>query len=275
MGESKFSDFFQKFLKCSEIPARRTTRMHRNEGPQPLEDEDGSHSSDSSRNSVSQQSQQSAETDETPFELSETSPDVFEEGADSKSKTSFATTECGVLSRKKHPQTSCLRGDKNAETESKSVTLARPLTDLSDDEGNHQRNPLTHKRFRVMMMGQSGVGKSYLSQMLLGRNYSAETSGFEIASATDKESCTKTYTVQVAEPIWDQAEVETPFTFELMDVPGLADTHGETIKFIDEMRDTVAQFKPHVLLVIADASESKFNDLMRRSLKCMKLCAIV
>jgi len=115
---------------------------------------------------------------------------------------------------------------------------------------------------KIFVLGQSGAGKSSIANKLLKND-----NAFKPAELGKNESETEVVTSS-------QSHVPTPkgdLRLTIFDTPGLGDTKGRSIRFLDIMMERIKEEKPH-LLIFFIPSDMKFGPEIHFALKCFAQC---
>jgi len=118
---------------------------------------------------------------------------------------------------------------------------------------------------RLVIVGQTGSGKSTLSNVLLGQSPDCENCTFTICDTHD--SCTKETTYAVGNWLGGDGEI-----FTVVDTPGFGDSDNEDTELIDEMMGvlhTVVKGANAVMLLV-DGTEERFDAAMQQMIREMQ-----
>ena len=118
---------------------------------------------------------------------------------------------------------------------------------------------------KIVIVGQTGVGKSTLANVLLGQDVNCENCTFPICNGY--ESCTKETTYATGK--W----LGSGLDFTIVDTPGFGDSDNDDNNLIDEMmqilKETIEGANTLVLLV--DGSDERFDASLQQMMREMQV----
>lgn len=113
---------------------------------------------------------------------------------------------------------------------------------------------------RVFMLGESGAGKSFLGCKLL-----ENSKAFKKATTHATESETKE--ISQSKSVVDGVELT------VFDTPGMGDTQGRSIEFLDHIVDAIQKERPHgFVFVVNGSSGAKLGPGLNAALACFAQC---
>jgi len=115
---------------------------------------------------------------------------------------------------------------------------------------------------KVILLGQTGAGKSSIGNKLLDNKHA-----FKSAAIGSNESETEVVTSSQSHVTTSKGDLR----MTVFDTPGLGDTKGRSIKFLDIMMDRIKQEKPHAIIFFMP-SDMKFGPEINYALKCFAQC---
>ena len=132
-------------------------------------------------------------------------------------------------------------------------------TFLSFCSGNDLPEP------KIVIVGQTGVGKSTLANVLLGEDVNCENCTFPICN--DYESCTKETTYATGK--W----LGSGLDFTIVDTPGFGDSDNDDNNLIDEMMQTLKETieGANTLVLLVDGSDERFDASLQQMMREMQV----
>ena len=132
-------------------------------------------------------------------------------------------------------------------------------TFLSFCSGNDLPEP------KIVIVGQTGVGKSTLANVLLGEDLNCLNCTFPICTGHD--SCTKE--TKYATGKW----LGTGANFTIVDTPGFGDSDNDDNLLIDEMMDTLKNTieGANTIMLLVDGSEERFDASLQQMMREMQV----
>lgn len=112
---------------------------------------------------------------------------------------------------------------------------------------------------KVFMLGQTGAGKSIIGNYLLSNELA-----FKEADIGSNESETTTVSSS-------SSNLPMGLALTVFDTPGLGDTKGRSIQFLDNMMTKIIKERPHGLVFVLNAG-SKFGPEIKLALLCFAQC---
>lgn len=112
---------------------------------------------------------------------------------------------------------------------------------------------------KVFMLGQTGAGKSTIGNYLLSNELA-----FKAADTGSNDS-------ETAAVSSSSSNLPMGLALTVFDTPGLGDTKGRSILFLDEMMTAIMRERPHGLVFVINAG-SKFGPEIKLALLCFAQC---
>ena len=122
---------------------------------------------------------------------------------------------------------------------------------------------------KIVIVGQTGVGKSTLANVLLGEDVNCENCTFPICN--DYESCTKETTYATGK--W----LGSGLDFTIVDTPGFGDSDNDDNNLIDEMMQTLKETikGANTLVLLVDGSDERFDASLQQMMREMQVIFIL
>merc|ERR1719295_1483248 len=117
---------------------------------------------------------------------------------------------------------------------------------------------------RMVILGQTGTGKSTLSNVLLGQPFDCKNCTFPVCNGLD--SCTKE--TKYATGSW----LGNGANFTVVDTPGFGDSDQDDNDLIDEMMTTLkdAVKSANTLMLLIKGDQTRFNTALQQMLREME-----
>ena len=117
---------------------------------------------------------------------------------------------------------------------------------------------------RVVILGQTGTGKSTLANVLIGENPDCKSCTFPICNGMD--SCTKDTKYAVGKWLGNGVE------FTVVDTPGFGDSDNDDSDLIDEMMDTLKNDvkDANALVLLISGDQRRFNAPLQQMIREME-----
>ena len=117
---------------------------------------------------------------------------------------------------------------------------------------------------RIVILGQTGVGKSTLANVLLGQPFDCKNCTFPVCDNMD--SCTKN--TKYATGSW----LGQGMNFTVVDTPGFGDSDQDDDVLIDEMMTTLknAVKSANTLMLLIKGDQTRFNSALQQMLREME-----
>ena len=117
---------------------------------------------------------------------------------------------------------------------------------------------------RIVILGQTGVGKSTLANVLLGQPFDCQNCTFPVCDKMD--SCTKH--TKYATGSW----LGQGMNFTVVDTPGFGDSDRDDDALIDEMMTTLksAVKSANTLMLLVKGDQTRFNSALQQMLREME-----
>merc|ERR1719495_575691 len=117
---------------------------------------------------------------------------------------------------------------------------------------------------RIVILGQTGTGKSTLANVLLGQPFDCNNCTFPVCDSMD--SCTKD--TKYAVGYWLGKEVQ----FTVVDTAGFGDSDNNDNDLIDEMMDTLknAVKEANALVLLISGEQQRFNSALQQMIREME-----
>ena len=118
---------------------------------------------------------------------------------------------------------------------------------------------------KIVIVGQTGVGKSTLANVLLGQDVNCESCTFPICNGY--ESCTKETTYATGK--W----LGSGLNFTIVDTPGFGDSDNDDNNLIDEMMQTLKETieGANTLVLLVDGSDERFDASLQQMMREMQV----
>ena len=119
---------------------------------------------------------------------------------------------------------------------------------------------------KIVIVGQTGAGKSTLADVLLGQDPNCNNCTFTICAGHD--SCTKE--TKYAQGLW-LGEGEK---FTVVDTPGFGDSNNDDSILIDEMMTTLKDqiVGANALVLLINGEEERFDASLQQMLRELQVC---
>jgi len=117
---------------------------------------------------------------------------------------------------------------------------------------------------KIVIIGQTGAGKSSLSNVLIGQPFDCKNCSFTVCD--DHNSCTKETTYAVGPWLGDGAD------FTVVDTPGFNDSDGESNDLIDEMMNVLKKIVKgaNAIVLLINGEDERFDSSLQQMIREMQ-----